>query len=182
MFSSWIVVPDGLAADARGRALPEPSFVYRAVLEWVAREAGAADRIYLAPANPFGGDVTEQEAGRRYLTPLTSAAIVCPPTIGDGYVDTRGNAIQLRRELVHTDRWPLPPANLVAYAVHLPRSVEAFSQEGFAIARAHAVGPVPIDRASAGTRIVRRLWYYRYPALHRVYERLALGMTRRRII
>lgn len=182
MFSSWIVVPDGLAADARGRPVPEPSFVYRAVLEWVAREAGAADQIYLAPANAFGGDMTEQEAGRRFLEPLTRASIACAPTIGGGYVDTRGNASQLRQELVANDRWPLPPANLVAYATHLPRSVEAFSQEGFTIAQAHAVGPVAFDRASPGTRVVRRLWYYRYPALHRAYEGLTLEMTRRRII
>lgn len=181
MPSTWIVVPDGLAATG-GRALPEPSFVYRAVLEWVSRQAAGADHIYLAPANDFGSGVTEQEAGHRHLQPLTSTPITWVRTNEQRYVDTRGNARLLRQYLEQTSRWPLPAVRLVAYALHLPRAVEAFKQEGFAVGHADAVTIPRIDRTDPRTQIVRRLWYYRYPLVHHGYERLALAMTRLRVI
>jgi len=183
MNSSWIVVPDGLAADARGRALAEPSFVYRAVLDWTAARAGSGDRIYLAPANEFGSGVTEQEAGMRHLQqwrPLST--LVTAPSPATGYIDTRGNARLLRQELERTRQWPLPAVNLVAYRIHLPRAITTFAQEGFVIAAAHAVPITGVNRGDAGTRIVRRLWYYRYPPVHHAYERLAHALTRLRLI
>jgi uncharacterized SAM-binding protein YcdF (DUF218 family) len=183
MNASWIVVPDGLAADAQGRALAEPSFVYRAVLDWTGARAGAGDRIYLAPANDFGCGVTEQEAGRRHLQQQApAAAIVSAPSPAAGYIDTRGNARLLRRELERAREWPLPAVNLVAYTIHLRRAVTTFAQEGFVIDAAHAVPIGSIDPHDPATRIVRRLWYYRYPLVHHGYERLALAMTRLRVI
>jgi len=183
MASSWIVVPDGLAADARGRALAAPSFVYRAVLEWTAARAAAGDRIYLAPANDFGCGVTEQEAGRRHLQPrLAAVTITAAPSPATGYINTRGNARLLRQELERTGQWPLPAVHLVSYAIHLPRAITTFAQEGFAIDTAHAVHIGGVDRRDPATRIVRRLWYYRYPLAHLGYERLALAMTRLGVI
>jgi len=55
-----VVVPDGLAAR-NGQALAEPSFVYRAVLD-AALASPPQDIIVLAPANAFGGPMTEEEA------------------------------------------------------------------------------------------------------------------------
>jgi uncharacterized SAM-binding protein YcdF (DUF218 family) len=181
MASNWIVVPDGLAAAA-GRPLPEPSFVYRRVLDWTARHAAGGDRIYLAPANAFGGPVTEQEAGYRYLQPLTPVPITWAPTNERRYVNTRGNARLLRAHLEQAGGWPLPAVRLVAYSLHLPRALESFAQEGYSIEKADAVTLGHIDRADPATRIVRRLWYYRYPLIHHGYERLALAMTRYRVI
>lgn len=181
--SSWIVVPDGLAADQSGRALPQPSFVYRAVLDWTAQHARPDDRIYLAPANRFGGHVTEQEAGQRYLEPRTAATIVtCPsPDPGEGdsaYINTRGNARLLRRWLESREEWPLPEVQLVAYRRHLRRASLSFAQEGFLLAHTHAV---PLA-SPASEPIVGRLWYYRYPAAHRGYETLATLLTLCRVI
>lgn len=179
---NWVVVPDGLAAGNDGGALPLPSCVYRAALDQAAAAAGPGDCIYLAPANRFGGEVTEQEAGRRYLEPLTSARIVSVDTGDPDYIDTRGNARLLRRHLERTHQWPLRSARLIAYGPHLPRAAVAFGQEGFAFELAVAAGPIAIDRGDPATRIVRRLWYYRYPAVHWAYEQLALALTRLRII
>lgn len=179
---NFVVVPDGLAADQDGRALPVPSFVYRAALDWTAAHATLDDRVYLAPANRFGGDVTEQEAGSGYLRTRTRAAILAAPSDEAGYIDTRGNARLLRRELERTGAWPLHQVHLVAYTAHLARAVVAFTQEGFVVDRACAAVTARIDRADPGTRIVRRLWYYRYPAAHRAYERMALGLTTLRLI
>lgn len=179
---NWVVVPDGLAADRDGSALPFPSSVYRAVLDRVAAIARTDDSIYLAPANTFGGEVAEQEAGRRYLSPLTRARVISVESDEPGYIDTRGNARILRRHLELTERWPLPAAALIAYCVHLPRAEASFHQEGFQFEEAVGAGPIVIDRADPAHRIVRRLWYYRYPWVHRAYEQLAMALTRLRVI
>lgn len=180
---TWIVVPDGLAADASGRATPEPSFIYRAVLDWLAEHAQAGDRIYLAPANRFGGEVSEQEAAGRHLRPRTAADVIVCPTGETGYIDTRGNARGLRQHLQEIGAWPPPPVHLVAYDLHLPRAVVAFREEGFEIAAADAVGRQRVDFGNRNAiRIVRRLWYYRYPRVHALYERIARLLTRFRII
>ncbi len=63
-----VVVPEGLAGGARGKTLPEPSFVFRQVLDYVATIATPSTVVYLAPANRFGGNVFEQEAAYAYLT------------------------------------------------------------------------------------------------------------------
>ena len=61
-----IVVPDGLAWQD-GKALAKPSFVYRAVLDAALARPGT-DTLLLAPANAFGGPVTEEEAAEAYLS------------------------------------------------------------------------------------------------------------------
>lgn len=176
---SFIVVPDGLAADRQGRALAAPSFAYRWVLDWVASNLGSDDEVLLAPANRFGGEVSEQEAARRYLFGLgVSASIVCFEADVGAYIDTRGNARLLRRHLEDAGRWPPPRATLVSYALHLPRARLVFRQEGYALERCV---PVPPPRFVPGS-IVRRLWYYRVPALHRLYEAGARLASRLRLI
>lgn len=175
---SWIVVPDGLAADDHGRPLPEPSFVYRAVLDWIAARVPPEDCIYLAPANRFGGGTTEQEAGRQYLEPITKAEIVAGPSRAPDYIDTRGNARLLRRELEAAGRWPLANAHLVSYTLHLPRALEVFVQEGFSVEQAHGV----MLGDTVPSPIVGRLWYYRYPLIHRGYEAVAVALTKSGLI
>lgn len=175
--TSYVVVPDGLASDARGHALAEPSFVYAWVLDWVAGEATSRDTVYLAPANRFGGSVTEQEAARLYLEARGVQNAVCCHTGSQHYVNTRGNARLLREFLELRRRWPLAGATLVAYHLHLRRARLVFEQEGFEFA--HTVGVVPehFERRP----IVRRLWYYRRPTLHRAYEMITTLVFRLKI-
>jgi len=176
---SWIVVPDGLAADDAGRALGEPSFVYRAVLDRVLDESAPGDRILLAPANRFGGEVSEQEAARRYLAERgATAGIVCFEVDDRRYVDTRGNARLLRRHLEEAGEWPLAGGVLVSFHRHLPRAALVFAQEGFAV---DSTLPVAPPRFAPET-IVGRLWYYRFPVLHAVYEIGARLLSRLRLI
>jgi hypothetical protein len=164
-----VVVPDGLAADWKtGTVFPRPSFVFRAVLDYVAAQF-PSHSIYLAPANDFGCGVTEQAAGVSYLEPRRVSCIA-PSPFSDNYIDTRGNARYLRQYLERNALWPLPPIILVAAWHHARRAALCFKKEGFSIARLIAV-PYNVPM---GEGIVPRLWYYRYPRAHRIYEFLAI--------
>ena len=167
-----VVVPDGLAADPRtGTALPEPSFVYRAVLDHVLQSVSEGTPVYLSPANDFGGPLFEQQAAARYLADRGFRSHIDIPTpAGRGYVDTRGNARELRLWLQNRGLWPLPAIALYSTSRHARRAKHCFRREGFVIATVVAVPyAVPVNAA-----VVRRLWYYRFPAVHSAYERLAL--------
>ena len=167
-----VVVPEGLAKDARGRTLPEPSFLFRQVLDYVASIAATDSVVYLAPANRFGGDVHEQEAARDYLNARSDGLrIHCPVYASSGYVDTFGNALLLRRYLLSRGRWPPGPIDLICADIHSYRARYCFARSGFIIARAHRVR----CRVSSSERIVGRLWYYRIRPLHMVYEVFALA-------
>ncbi len=165
-----IVVPDGLAACPRtGAPLPQPSFAYRAVLDHVAAWHASA-RILLAPANRFGGSCTEQAAASGYLRDKGVLAAEAPDSGDSGYIDTRGNARALRHYLTSCGDWPLPPAVLAVAKLHAHRAAVCFRREGFRLLAIEAIPyTVPTDEA-----IVSRLWYYRYPAMHRMYEAMAL--------
>ncbi len=164
-----VVVPDGLAARD-GKALAEPSFVYRAVLDAVLARP-QDDVILLAPANAFGGPLTEEEAGERYLRARgRTGAILRPPQVEGGYVDTRGNARHLREWLQARQTWPLPRARLLVAERHARRALLCFRREGFGFDGVEMIKyEIP-----AGEGVVPRLWYYRWPLAHRLYECLAL--------
>ncbi|MDE2999005.1 MAG: hypothetical protein OXU79_08005 [Gemmatimonadota bacterium] len=167
-----VVVPEGLAGDARGKTLPEPSFVFRQVLDYVAKIATPATVVYLAPANRFGGDVFEQEAAYTYLTARSACRrIHCPVYREPGYVDTLGNAILLRRYLIGRNRWPPGPVDLICADLHSYRARYCFARSGYRIARVHRV---PF-RVFSGERVVNRLWYYRVRPAHLVYELSAMA-------
>ena len=167
-----VVVPEGLAKDAHGRTLPEPSFLFRQVLDYVASIAASGSVVYLAPANRFGGDVHEQEAARDYLNARSDCLqIHCPVYASPAYVDTFGNAQLLRRYLLDSRRWPLGPIDLICADIHSYRARYCFARSGFRIARVHRV---PF-KVFFNERIVDRLWYYRIKPAHVVYEIFALA-------
>jgi uncharacterized SAM-binding protein YcdF (DUF218 family) len=167
-----VVVPEGLAKDARGRTLPEPSFLFRQVLDYVASIAATGSVVCLAPANRFGGAVHEQEAARDYLNARSDCLeIHCPVYASAGYVDTFGNALLLRTYLLDRRRWPPGPVDLICADIHSYRARYCFARSGFRIARVHRVP----CRALSNERIVDRLWYYRVRPLHMVYEIFALA-------
>ena len=162
-----VVVPEGLARDARGKTLPAPSFVFRQILDYVAGIATPATVVYLAPANRFGGNVFEQEAAYAYLTARSACRQVhCPVYPAPEYVDTFGNARLLRRYLMDRNGWPPGPVDLVCADIHSCRARYCFARSGYRIARVHRV---PF-RVFSGERIVNRLWYYRVRPAHVVYE------------
>lgn len=165
-----IVVPDGLAKDARtGKTTTEPSSVYRQVLDLVHAKIGATT-IYLAPANRFGGPITEQEAAWNYLSRMGRRNLVAPVYQTPPYVDTWGNAVLLRRFLERSEQWPLQPVILAVARRHSRRARFCFERNGFIISDMLT----PDYDIPADAQIVSRLWYYRFPVIHRVYESLAL--------
>src|SRR5688572_2756982 len=92
-----VVVPEGLAYDAvAGRALAVPSFVGEAVLRHV-RDRYADRRILIAPANRFGAPSTEHEAMVAWLAAHGCIGAETPSVADAGYIDTWGNAVELRR-------------------------------------------------------------------------------------
>ena len=163
-----IIVPEGLAADENGKTLAAPSFCYAAVLDYARQRYNGAP-LYLAPANRFGGDISEQQAAANYLSDWRGN-VVAPPTVADSYVDTRGNAALLRRYCREKNIPPLPPAILLAGYRHIRRAALCFRREGFDIMQAVGV-PYRIDAKAC---MPRRLWYYKHPAVHRLYEAAAL--------
>jgi uncharacterized SAM-binding protein YcdF (DUF218 family) len=173
--SDWpvIVVPDGLSYDPRARAaLAQPSFVFRAVLEHVARHH-ASRRILVAPGNRFGAAVAEHEVARDWLVGHDCLSVETVTDTPSGYIDTWGNATLLRDWLAARRIWPLGPCLLVVAFRHARRAEFCFRRNGYALAA--------VERVSYGVDdfpIVPRLFYYRLPWLHRCYEAAALVRDR----
>jgi uncharacterized SAM-binding protein YcdF (DUF218 family) len=170
-----VVVPEGLAFDAAaGRALTVPSFVSEAVLKYVL-DHYAGRRILIAPANSFGAPAPEHEVMAAWLATRGCASVETPPVTAAGYIDTWGNAVELRRWLKQRGLWPLGPIVLVVAFRHARRARLCFSRNGFAVTSMSAV-TYPVE----GIPIVPRLFYYNWPRLHQVYERFAWGRDRLR--
>ena len=167
MSQAVVIVPDGLAAKDRA-ALPQPSFAFRAVLD-AALARPASDILILAPANTFGAAKTEEEVAEDYLKERGRGGVLRPPVVGGGYVDTRGNAFHLRRWLESQGRWPLARAVLMVTTRHARRAELCFTKEGFVF---ESVARIPYA-IPANEEVVPRLWYYRHPVFHRLYEAIA---------
>lgn len=164
-----IVVPDGLAVGPDGEAGREPSFAFRASLDRIV-ERYRDRRVLIAPANDFGSGASEQEVAATYLRARGVADPLAPPSPPGGYLDTRANARELRRHLERTSDWPIGPVRLVVARPHARRAALCFRREGFEIAAVDAVS----YRIPPGERVPRRLWYYRHPGAHLLYETAAL--------
>lgn len=163
---NYIVVPDGLAADQNGTPLPAPSFVYKSVLDELLKVANTSDQIYLAPANKFGGEVSEQQVAHEYLLKMNGDLnVISFETHTSSYIDTRGNAVHLREYLKSIDSWPIGDSCLVVYNFHYFRARLAFEQEGFSF-RKSLLTKVKLGHEP----IVNRLFYYKFKALHGLYE------------
>lgn len=171
-----IVVPDGLRASPQRRiAIPEPSFAFRAVLDRTVSAYSAA-RILLAPGNSFGSGEFEQDVAARYVRNRGALDVAAVPNTSNSYVDTRGNAILLRRYLIERGEWPLLEAVLVVALPHAKRASYCFRREGFALS---LVDPVPYS-IPADEPVTYRQWYYAHPACHAAYEWAALLRDRLR--
>src|SRR6266850_2279824 len=163
-----VVVPEGLAFDAAaGRVAAVPSFVGEAVLKHVL-DRYAHRRILIAPANSFGAPWSEHEVMAAWLVARTCARAETPSVASVGYIDTWGNAVELRRWLYQRGQWPLGPIVLVAAFRHARRARLCFTRNGFDVASMDTVSYLV-----EGAPIVPRLFYFNWPLLHQVYETLA---------
>ena len=164
----FIVIPEGVRAGPDGLGVDEPSFVYRQVLDFTLRLAGAGDEVYLAPANAFGGPLREEEAAQRYLARRQAAFRVLYPgfnlpanPVRPRYVDTLDNARLLREVLGTTDgRY-----DLICAQKHARRAEWCFRRVGFGFVAVHRVPHVVEAEA-----VPARLFYYRHPLLYQLYE------------
>ena len=171
MEKTYIVVTDGLAKDKCGSTLPEPSFVYRQVLDYLLKILHEASVVYLAPANQFNGELYEQEAAYNYLKGLTQCRnIYFPVYNGYGYIDTFGNGYLLKKYLIKINKWPLHAVDLVCAKIHSYRAEYCFRKLGYKIKQVHRVE----YRTNLNEDIVERLWYYRFKSIHLFYEICAM--------
>lgn len=160
---NYIVIPEGIAGDAKGRPLPAPSFVYRQVLDYVLDRYTDGDTVFLAPANTYDGK-TEHELAFHYLKSRNrECRVLYPEKVYERYVDTRDNARHLKAFLDRDSRGLT--FDLVCAALHSYRAEYCFKSEGFRLGNIHRV-----PYAVSGENIASRWWYYRHRPLHVAYE------------
>jgi hypothetical protein len=162
---NMVVVPDGLAANKQGIAINSPSMVFKAVLNHIANRYHL-NRIFIAPANKFDGSKREEVVGKLYLKKRGCPNVVIPRCSEKSYVDTLGNAIFLSAYLKLNNLWPLENAILIVAKEHRKRAVLCFTSQGFKFVKIDSID----YEIRKQDRVVRRLFYYKYPNIHKVYE------------
>jgi hypothetical protein len=164
---NYIIVPDGIAADKRGRPLQKPSFVYRQVLDYVLDICRKGDTIYLAPANKCGEEhKSEHELGYEYIMAKKELNVFCPTVTSVNYIDTYGNANHLKNYL--QDKIKHLTFDLICANIHSYRAQYCFKKAGFNLNKIHRVSYRIYEE-----RIVRRWWYYKYKPVHCGYEAIS---------
>lgn len=171
----YVIVPEGLSKGDMD--FPSPSFVYRKVIEYVANTVKKNDEVYFAPANSFGSSIEEQIAGLEYFKLLygniNGIKLYSQKISYNKYVDTLGNAILLMNQF---PRLISEEIELVSAVTHSKRVEYCFKNVGYKIKKVHRVKYKILDE-----KIVKRLWYYKYPIIHKIYEFLALQRDKLRI-
>ena len=166
MKKNVIVVPDGFKKkEEDSNFVPNPSFVYKEVLDYVSKNY-KYDNIYIAPANFFGFEISEQEVGKNYLYNKGLKKVYTNCKVGKKYIDTKGNAVELKNFLKIKKLWPLKKIILVSGYIHAKRAKYCFIREGYEIKKVVKVG----YKISNNSEIIPCLWYYKYPLIHRIYE------------
>ena len=166
---NYILVPDGLSVSPGGDTLNEPSFVFKAVLDYLVEIIKNGDNVLIAPANKFGGEKFEQDVAYEYLMSIIdSKSIILFKAVKniEKYIDTFGNALYLKESLnMNIDKKSF---ELVCAKYHSFRASYCFKKVGFNITKVHRV-----QYQIPSKKIVRRLWYYRYRNIHILYEIVA---------
>jgi len=164
----YVIVPEGLSLDNNNIVIP--SFVYRAVLNYVSNVVNNDDDVYFAPANDFGYGVSEQTVGARYYKSIVSIKVKAKVFVKDyqsnKYIGTLGNASLLKKQFPEIMNKEI---NLVSAYLHKDRAMYCFQKLGYKINKVHEVRYTIIDE-----NIVSRLWYYKFPFFHKIYERMAI--------
>jgi hypothetical protein len=167
----YVVIPEGLSTDGEGKF--HVSDYYMAALDIVDGMSRDQDRIWLAPANDFGADSTEDHFGVAYLREKGCRGII--GVIDDGilrrgYLDTLDNATYLRKHLRLSGNWPLGMIILVCNRPHVWRGWLMFRLCGYRIGK--VIGSRPALRT--GRKMVKRLWFYDVPGVQYIYETIAI--------
>ena len=164
-----VVLPDGLSW-VENKILP--SHVYRGTLIGVTKYATPSDLILLAPANHFGFEIYEQDAAESYLKDCNAALnVVNIPTLEQGYIDTLSNARLLRAYMRENFKNVSLSITLICYKLHARRARSAFESQGFKIVE---LVETQAEKLGESEKLPLRLFYYRYPFLHKIYEYFAL--------
>jgi len=164
----YIIIPEGLAVAKNGKVLPFPSFVFRQVIDFTINLVTEKDSLYIAPANHFGSEISEQEAAFNYFKKKgTKCNIIWFKIPSSKYIDTFDNAYYLKSFL--KEKFDCMHFELVCAKLHSYRTEYCFKKLGFKITKVHRVNYSISDEL-----IVKRLFYYKYKTLHTIYEAIAL--------
>ncbi len=162
----YVIVPEGLSIDSK--QMPIPSFVYRKLIDYLALIIKKNDEIYFAPANNFGLGISEQKAGKQYLEGFykkNNNNIFFVDLLQSEYFDTLGNAIYLKKQFPKLFSKKI---DLVSTYIHSKRAYYCFKSVGYNINKLHIVKYDIVKE-----KIVKRLWFYQYRWIHKIYEKLA---------
>jgi hypothetical protein len=163
-----VVVPEGLACiEINGIKQWGLSDYFEAVLDQVIRRVPVNEPVFLAPANTFGCESTEEEYAAQYLaSKRPELKLFVPLKMGDrSYLDTFDNARLLRSWLQRQKLWSLGKVILYCNRPHAFRCYLLFRLCGFKVTQVVATRPVKISRL-----MVRRLWFYDYLPIQLIYE------------
>jgi hypothetical protein len=138
--------------------------VFRTVLDHVDIKY-YLNKIFIAHANKFGKSKREEIVAKLYLEKIC-LNVIAPKIYEKSYIDTLGNAIFLAKYLKLNNSWPLKNAILIVAKQHYKRVVLCFTSQGF---RFEKVDIIPY-KIRKDDMVVKRLFYYKYPNIHKMYE------------
>ena len=169
---NYIIIPEGLALNST-----EPSMLFKAILNELIKVLEPEDVIFIAPANNFKTDTSEQIAAKKFLQNFgVKNDIHAFEYETENYLNTRDNAIILKNYLVENNLWPLKDCKLWSYHIHSKRAALIFSYYEYKFES------IEVRPNTFKGSIVNRLFYYNYPILHRLYEFISIHLFRANII
>ena len=155
-----IVIPEGLSVVASKTV---PSFVFRAVLDYVAKQH-RGDTILLAPANNFGREITEQEAAFNYLRNLGVESIYHKTSV-QRYHDSIDNIVELKK-FCHQENIALPTEIIIVCGIMHAFRIRIILK----ILKVKYLKVIAVDYKTINEPIVSRLWFYKFKLIHFFYE------------
>ena len=155
-----IVIPEGLSIVASKTV---PSFVYRAVLDYVAKNH-RDDTILLAPANNFGREMSEQEAAFYYLKNLGVESIYYK-TSAQRYHNSIDNIVELKK-FCHQENIELSKEIIIVCGMMHALRMKIICK----ILKVHYMKIIAVHYKTVNEPIVNRLWFYKCKSIHFFYE------------
>ncbi len=164
----YIVVPEGISFSSENKIIP--SFAFRQVLDYLKKIIKENSEVYFAPANDFKTGYYEQNIGSDYFNQIMQGTCISYKTFvaksnTNNYIDTKLNAKLLMCEYPSLKKTSV---RLLCTSIHLKRAKFCFERNGYKILQAYNI-KITVKKE----RIVSRLWYYQYPVIHHIYEKLA---------
>ena len=173
-----VVVPDGLRVGKNKKAYLTNSYrnVLRNAFDFSLKNNF---RILLLPANSFGSDNTEEELGRDYLIKkgLNYQNIIVGLKRKNTYLDTYDNFNEvlinegeiIKQQFIVSDYLRRGNYKLFVNKIHYERTLKVIN-----ILNLSKPNQIFTSFAKETGKLPIRLFYYKFPKIHRIYEFFAI--------